>query len=128
MKKLLTLCTKNVYFTLNNEIYIQNDGVAMESPLGPILANVFIVELENTLVPRLHEHVKKWKHFVDDTFAYVRNESIDYVLTTLNSFNPDLNVTYEKENNSLLLFLDVLFIRNGTHLDTKFTEKIPIII
>ena len=128
MKKLLTLCTKNVYFTLNNEIYIQNDGVAMESPLGPILANVFIVELENTLVPRLHEHVKKWKHFVDDTFAYVRNESIDYVLTTLNSFNPDLNVTYEKENNSQLLFLDVLFIRNGTHLDTKFTEKIPIII
>ena len=59
---------------------------------------------------------------------YVRNESIDYVLTTLNSFNPDLNVTYEKENNSQLLFLDVLFIRNGTHLDTKFTEKIPIII
>ena len=128
MKKLLTLCTKNVHFTLNNEIYIQNDGVAMESPLGPILANVFIVELENTLVPRLHEHVKKWKHFVDDTFAYVRNESIDYVLTTLNSFNPDLNVTYEKENNSQLLFLDVLFIRNGTHLDTKFNEKIPIII
>ena len=128
MKKLLTLCTKNVHFTLNNEIYIQNDGVAMESPLGPILANVFIVELENTLVPRLHEHVKKWKHFVDETFAYVRNESIDYVLTTLNSFNPDLNVTYEKENNSQLLFLDVLFIRNGTHLDTKFTEKIPIII
>ena len=128
MKKLLTLCTKNVHFTLNNEIYIQNDGVAMESPLGPILANVFIVELENTLVPRLHEHVKKWKHFVDDTFAYVRNESIDYVLTTLNSFNPDLNVTYEKENNSQLLFLDVLFIRNGRHLDTKFTEKIPIII
>ena len=128
MKKLLTLCTKNVHFTLNNEIYVQNDGVAMESPLGPILANVFIVELENTLVPRLHEHVKKWKHFVDDTFAYVRNESIDYVLTTLNSFNPDLNVTYEKENNSQLLFLDVLFIRNGTHLDTKFTEKIPIII
>ena len=128
MKKLLTLCTKNVHFTLNNEIYIQNDGVAMEFPLGPILANVFIVELENTLVPRLHEHVKKWKHFVDDTFAYVRNESIDYVLTTLNSFNPDLNVTYEKENNSQLLFLDVLFIRNGTHLDTKFNEKIPIII
>ena len=128
MKKLLTLCTKNVHFTQNNEIYVQNDGVAMGSPLGPTLANVFMVDLENTLVPRLHENVKKWRRFVDDTFAYVRNESIDYVLTTLNSFNPDLNVTYEKENNSQLLFLDVLFIRNGTHLDTKFTEKIPIII
>ena len=123
MKKLLTLCTKNVHFTLNNEIYIQNDGVAMESPLGPILANVFIVELENTLVPRLHEHVKKWKHFVDDTFAYVRNESIDYVLITFNSFHPNINLTYEKENNSQLPFLDVLFIRNGTHLDTTVYQK-----
>ena len=36
MKKLLTLCSKNVHFTLNNEIYVQNDGVAMGSPLGPI--------------------------------------------------------------------------------------------
>ena len=42
MKKLLTLCTKNVHFTLNNEIYVQNDGVAMGSRLGPILANVFM--------------------------------------------------------------------------------------
>ena len=50
MKKLLTLCTKNVNFTLNNEIYVQIDGVAMGSPLGPILANVFMIELENTLV------------------------------------------------------------------------------
>ena len=39
---------------MNNEIYVQNDGVAMGSPLGLILANVFTVELENTLVPRKH--------------------------------------------------------------------------
>ena len=36
MKKFLTLCSKNVHFTLNNEIYVQNNGVAMGSPLGPI--------------------------------------------------------------------------------------------
>ena len=32
MKELLTLCTKNVRFTFNNEIYIQIDGIAMSSP------------------------------------------------------------------------------------------------
>ena len=44
MKKFLTLSTKNVHFTLNNKIYVQNGGVVMGSHLGPILANVFIVE------------------------------------------------------------------------------------
>ena len=104
MNKLLTLCTKNVHFTLNNEIYVQNCGFAMGSPLGPILGNAFMVELENTLVPRLHQHVKKWRHYVDDTFACVRNESINYVLITLNSFHPNIRFTYEKENSSQLLF------------------------
>ena len=40
------------------------------------------------------------------------------VSTTLNLFHPNISFTYEKENNSQLPFLDVLFIRNGTHLDT----------
>ena len=60
MKKLLTLCTRSIHFTLNNEIYVQSDGVAMGSPLGFILRNIFMVELENTLVLRLHQHVNKW--------------------------------------------------------------------
>ena len=50
MRKLLTLCTKNVHFTLN-EIYVQNDTVAMGSPLGPILANAFTVDLETHWFP-----------------------------------------------------------------------------
>ena len=58
MENLLILCTKNVHFTFNNEFYIQNDGVAMGSPQGPILALTFMVELENTLVPKLKQHIK----------------------------------------------------------------------
>ena len=34
MRELLLLCTKEVHFTYSNEIYQQNDGMAMESPLG----------------------------------------------------------------------------------------------
>ena len=57
----------------------------MGSPLGPILANVFMVELKNTLAPRLYQHVKKCRPNVDGTFPYVKNESIDFVLIALNS-------------------------------------------
>ena len=31
----------------------------MGSLVGPILANVFMMEIANTVVPRLNEHVKK---------------------------------------------------------------------
>ena len=30
----------------------------MGSPLGPILAEVFMVKVENTLVPKLKQHIK----------------------------------------------------------------------
>ena len=48
MKELLILCTKNVHFTFNNETYIQVDGVAIGSPLDPVLAKIFMVELETS--------------------------------------------------------------------------------
>ena len=46
MRELLYLCTESTHFTLNKKIYLQVDGVAMGSPLGQILANIFIVELK----------------------------------------------------------------------------------
>ena len=53
LKRLLVLCTKNVHFCFNGSTYTQSDGVAMGSPLGPILANIFMVELENEIIPTL---------------------------------------------------------------------------
>ena len=43
LKELLYLCTKHVHFKFNNEIHIQCDGVAIGSPLGPLLANIFMI-------------------------------------------------------------------------------------
>ena len=40
-KKLLPLATKDLYFIFDDFLYKQVDGVAMGSPLGPILANAF---------------------------------------------------------------------------------------
>ena len=112
MKKLLTLCTKNVRFSFNKEICIQIDGVAMDSPLGPAIANIFMVELETTLVPRLEDHVQKWRRFVDDKFLYAKTGSVEYVLPVLNSFHKNIKFIYEKEQNNTLPLLDVLFIRD----------------
>lgn len=38
--------TKEVQFMFNDEIYIQNNRVAMGSSLGPLLAKIFVMSLE----------------------------------------------------------------------------------
>ena len=77
------------------QFYIQIDGVVLGSPLGPVLANIFMVELESVFVPKLNNHVKKWRRFVNDTFVYVKRNLIEYVLSVLNSFRDNIKFTYE---------------------------------
>ena len=62
MKKLLETCTKEMHFSFNGEIYRQ---------LGPVIANIFMVELEKTLVPQLEGTVGLWYRYVDDTFTFI---------------------------------------------------------
>ena len=44
-KKLLKLATSGI-FSFNNQLFSQIDGVTMDSPLGPSLANIFLAHLE----------------------------------------------------------------------------------
>ena len=38
-------------------MYIQNDGVAKGPPLGKVLANIFMVELEETISPSFSDKI-----------------------------------------------------------------------
>ena len=46
-RNLLNIATKETFFMFNNKYYKQVDGVAMGSPLGPVLANVFMCNFES---------------------------------------------------------------------------------
>ena len=43
----LRVATKESFFIFNNKFYKQIDGVAMWSPLGPALANIFMCSFKN---------------------------------------------------------------------------------
>ena len=111
MKQLLETCTKEMHFSYNGTIYRQIDGVSMGSPLGPVIANIFMVELEKTLVPQLEENVRLWYRYVDDTFTMIRKGCVEAVLDRLNGFHPSIKFTFEKESNDSIAFLDVKVIK-----------------
>ena len=46
-RNLLNIATKETFFMFNNKYYKQVDGVAMGSPLGPALANIFMCSFES---------------------------------------------------------------------------------
>ena len=124
MKEMLTLCTKNVHFTYNWKIFVQTDGVAMGSPLGPVLADIFMTELEKTLLPDIYiRYIKFWRRYVDDTTSYVKIGSIKHVLCLLNSFDENIQFTFESESKDTLPFLDVLLCRNGRELTATVYRK-----
>ena len=70
----------------NGQLYLQEDGIAMGSTLGPVIAGIFMVELERNLLPTLSQYMTSLKRYVDETISYVKVDCIENVLNTLNSF------------------------------------------
>ena len=68
LRKLMLMVTSGVKFSFDSIMYRQVDGVAMGSPLGSLLANIFVGYCES-LIPE-HEYPPFYYRFVDDSFAY----------------------------------------------------------
>ena len=51
----------------------------MDLPLGPVLANIFMVELDRAVIPTLMEKMKCWRRYVDETLCYIKtNQLIEF--------------------------------------------------
>ena len=111
LKKLLEICTKEMHFSFNGAIYKQINGVAMGSPLGPVIANIFMAELEKLIIPQLGDKISLWQRYVDDTCTFIKKGETEAVLDVLNGFHESINFTYEKEVGGAISFLDVKLIR-----------------
>ena len=66
----MKVATEQVEFSFNNLLYRQKDGIAMRSPLGPTLANIFVGYLEYKII---HQIQCKYCRYVDDCFIIKNN-------------------------------------------------------
>ncbi|MEM7163798.1 MAG: reverse transcriptase domain-containing protein, partial [Bacteroidota bacterium] len=123
LKELISACTKDQLFQFNGTLYEQIDGVAMGSPLGPLLANVFMCHLEQRLEDN-STFPKFYKRYVDDTVAIVKDESAARAfLNELNNVHDSISFTMELQKNDKLPFLGMLLTKNCQQIATKVHRK-----
>ena len=87
LKKLFEFSTAKTNFLINGETYDQIDGVAMGSPLGPALANLYMGFYEKEWLKSTQgSKTRHYRRYVDDIFYMVENaENADNFLAFLTS-------------------------------------------
>ena len=96
--ELLNTATKNQLFQFEGRLYVRTlvDGVAMGSPLGPLMAIVFISSIEERLQDE-GKMAQYCKHHVDDTLSIMPDVEITlkHSPAHLKVRHPSVNSTME---------------------------------
>ena len=121
-KLILDTCTKTA-FSFNDQLYEQTDGVSMGGSLGPLLANIIMVELESKVIrPLINDGtIKFYTRFVDDTLLLLKEDDIERVKSELEKFDSNLKFTYDKFEDETPHFLDIEITSNGLRIYRKET-------
>ena len=125
LQELLYLCCSNIQFMFDGRLYRQTNGLSMGSALAPVLADLFMMMLEQkhaTLLSGLQAYFR----YVDDTFVVCESmHACNNLLEQLNTWHPNIKFTIEHELEGSLSFLDVLMTRttDGTLMRRVFHKK-----
>ncbi|XP_047988500.1 uncharacterized protein LOC125228095 [Leguminivora glycinivorella] len=121
--KMIEFCLTSGYFVWRGEYYLQIEGVAMGSPIAPVVANLFMENFEQRALESCPHKPRLWWRYVDDVFAVVTGRDLDPLLAHLNAQHPKITFTIEKECNGALPFLDVLVQRDERGLLTHKVHR-----
>ena len=123
LTELLRLATKDQLFQFDGRLYEQVHGVAMGSPLGPLMANAFLCSIEEKL-ERENMLPGFYKRYVDDTLATMPNvPAATAFLSTLNECHPSIQFTMEIAESNKLPFLGMMIEKIDCQLTTSVYRK-----
>ena len=110
LTKLFMYATSMNHFLFKGCFYDQIDGVAMGSPLGPTLANLFMGHHEQRWIEEFNEcEVLMYRRYVDDIFCVFHNKDDALKFYQfINSKHTNIKFTYETAYEGRLPFLDIL--------------------
>jgi hypothetical protein len=109
---------QSTYFTYGGHFYKQTNGVAMGSPLFPVIADFFMEDFEAKAIQLATNKPTCWFRYVDDTFVIWPHGTgkLTKFLTHLNSINKYTQFTMETDEDNHLTFLDIDIYETGWNL------------
>ena len=93
---------------------MHNKSGAIGSAMGVVLPNIFMVELERTIIPSLSDKIKLGKPYIGHRIAFVEIDEVKNVLSFRNNYHSNIQFTMEivKNNQIPFSFLYIFLIRN----------------
>ena len=107
--ELLEFCLHNTYFSFQNKFYEEVEGVAMGSPVSPIVANLYMESFERKALTSAAYLPRVWYRSVDDTWVIQKQAHKQAFLDHINNIDPAIKFTVEEtQGNGAIPFLDTL--------------------
>ena len=124
LKKMLEWTTKKTVLQFNGSYYEQTNGVAMGTPIAPLLADICMNWVTNK-TSKSHVQPKVFFRYVDDCLAIFSNqEEIKQFYQEINNIHTNIKFTYELEKNGKIPFLDVFIEkRNQSFISSVYRKK-----
>lgn len=132
IKELITMLKtvlEQNYFIFNDSYYIQEDGLAMGSPLSSIMAEVYLNHVENLHIlsdknPQ-KDKILFYKRYVDDIFLIFNGNTrqLEVLCKYVNGLTPKLKFTLETECTGTLNFLDLTIKKKDNKLQFSIYRK-----
>ena len=97
--ELLEFVLTTTYFMFRGQVYQQKFGTAMGSPVSPIVANLFMEDLEQRAMASASGELRPtlWKHYVDDTLEVIKRGKVDEWSAHLNNMDPTGSIKFTHE-------------------------------
>ena len=115
LMELVKFVLTTTYFNSKQTIYQQTKGVAMGSPLSPVVVNLFMEWLEEKAIDSAPPECKPkfWKRYVDNILEIIDRGQVQNLTDHLNQIDPTGNIkfTFEEEADGGIAFLDTKVIR-----------------